>query len=285
MIHSVSWISVLLLAMLSLVASQDYQRSQCGGEGYYGDGKCPSGYTCEKINDGKLSGISLISMRVYIEFNEAYEDYCVQTASDPVRDTPSDDRINTAVPNVPTGPVAPVPPVDPGKGGMNTADPGIPTGPPVPTKPGNGNTNNTDPTKPTVPGGSSGNGAFTAITGAPGVEYRWPVQDLASKYPDVFNMFILALEALQKMPETLELSYYQLAGIHGAPFQAWQYPQAQRVDWGYCTHKSVIFVNWHRPYLLLVEQLLVEHAVRLANEFTGSDGDKYREAAKKVRLP
>ncbi|KAI5798574.1 common central domain of tyrosinase-domain-containing protein [Pyronema domesticum] len=236
-------------------------------------------------------------MRVHIDFNEAYKDYCVQTASNPVRDppydpingryTPSDDGINTAVPNVPTGPVAPVPPVDPGKGGTNPTDPGILIDPSAPTtlKPGNGNTNNTDPSKPTVPGGLSGNGAFTAITGAPGIEYRWPVQDLASKYPDVFNMFILALEALQKMPETLELSYYQLAGIHGAPFQAWQYPQAQRVDWGYCTHKSVIFVNWHRPYLLLVEQTLVEHAVRLAKEFTGSDGDKYREAAKKVRLP
>jgi hypothetical protein len=45
-------------------------------------------------------------------------------------------------------------------------------------------------------------------------------------------------------------------GIHGRPYTAWDsvtgpggYTQAT----GYCTHNSILFPTWHRPYLALFE--------------------------------
>lgn len=68
-----------------------------------------------------------------------------------------------------------------------------------------------------------------------------------------------------------KLSWYQIAGnftfavwycpddtglgIHGKPFIAWdEAPQeGKSKDKGYCTHNSILFCTWHRPYLLLFE--------------------------------
>ncbi len=48
-------------------------------------------------------------------------------------------------------------------------------------------------------------------------------------------------------------------GIHGMPFKPRDGVQ-QTADWqeengfgGYCTHSSVLFAPWHRPYLALFE--------------------------------
>lgn len=43
-------------------------------------------------------------------------------------------------------------------------------------------------------------------------------------------------------------------GIHGQPIGAWDEdtaPVTQGV--GYCTHDSILFPTWHRPYMLLYE--------------------------------
>jgi len=57
------------------------------------------------------------------------------------------------------------------------------------------------------------------------------------------------------------LSWFQVAGIHGYPFIA--YDGANGVNGfqanpvvqaaGYCTHGSTLFPTWHRPYTMLVE--------------------------------
>ena len=40
-----------------------------------------------------------------------------------------------------------------------------------------------------------------------------------------------------------------------------------------------------RPYLVLFEQIVVEHAEKIAAEFRGDAAAKWQEAARKVRLP
>lgn len=51
-------------------------------------------------------------------------------------------------------------------------------------------------------------GNFTAVVGPKGgVELRLPVHRLQADHPDVFNMFILALQAIQNLPESYTLRY------------------------------------------------------------------------------
>jgi tyrosinase len=137
---------------------------------------------------------------------------------------------------------------------------------------------------------------------------RRPIAVFQSQYPDAFNLFILALESLQAKDESKDTSYYQISGklvpcdfrctyynglfccdlgIHGFPFIPWQYPASATVNpgMGYCTHGSVIFTTWHRPYLLLLEQLLYREAVAISKKFTGSAGQKYQAAVENVRFP
>lgn len=97
---------------------------------------------------------------------------------------------------------------------------------------------------------------FTPVVGPPGVELRLPIDELQLNYPDVWNMFCLALESMMAVEESLDLSYYQISGIHGLPHIPWQYPidpATQDPTRGYCTHSSALFSTWHRPYLTLIE--------------------------------
>lgn len=68
-------------------------------------------------------------------------------------------------------------------------------------------------------------------------------------------MFILGLAEMMAQSETDQFSYYEIAGIHGAPFTAWGGEQtpANPPQMGYCTHSSALFATWHRPYLALLE--------------------------------
>ncbi|KAA8895432.1 common central domain of tyrosinase-domain-containing protein [Sphaerosporella brunnea] len=127
-----------------------------------------------------------------------------------------------------------------------------------------------------------------AITWTNSVVRRLPVQTLASDRPDIYNMFLLALIDMQTNKlETDPLSYYQLSGIHGVPYIPWQETSVSTQDTstGYCTHNSVLFATWHRPYLALFEERLVKHAIYVASKFTGSQAGRYRSAARNVRLP
>ncbi|KAI5792061.1 hypothetical protein FPQ18DRAFT_389582 [Pyronema domesticum] len=128
----------------------------------------------------------------------------------------------------------------------------------------------------------------TPVTGAStgGVQQRLSIQNLQANQ-DVFNMYILGLDAMQRMPETNCLSYYQIAGIHGRPYIPWQSAVTAQQDntVGYCTHSSALFVTWHRPYIALIEQRVVAMAVEEAAKFSGADRKRYAAAAQKVRLP
>ncbi|KAF3903288.1 Tyrosinase [Dactylellina cionopaga] len=130
-----------------------------------------------------------------------------------------------------------------------------------------------------------------AVTGAEGgavcVE-RQNINELQSKYPKTFNLLVLALAQIQAANTSDPLSFYQLSGIHGAPYIAWPNPKETGnfdATRGYCTHRSVLFATWHRPYMLMFEQTLYYAAKDIATEFTGSDKQDWIDAAKLVRWP
>ena len=70
------------------------------------------------------------------------------------------------------------------------------------------------------------------------------------------SLFIQALTMFQQMNPDDELSYYQVAGIHGEPATPWDGENAPGLF--YCNHQRTTFPTWHRPYVLLFEQRLYE---------------------------
>lgn len=53
---------------------------------------------------------------------------------------------------------------------------------------------------------------------------------------------------MQAESETKDLSYFQISGIHGLPFVAWQDAQGAggvaAANTGYCTHNTDLFPVW-----------------------------------------
>jgi tyrosinase len=73
------------------------------------------------------------------------------------------------------------------------------------------------------------------------------------------------LDAFQKEPRDKLDGYFQIAGIHGRPYLPWDGVIGSGVvdpTRGYCTHGSILFPTWHRPYLALFE---VNFALLLKN--------------------
>ena len=80
---------------------------------------------------------------------------------------------------------------------------------------------------------------------------RQNINELQSSGP-AFDLYILALQQMEQQSQNSELSYYQVAGIHGLPYVEWDGVSGQYLL-GYCTHQSILFPSWHRPYLALFE--------------------------------
>lgn len=126
---------------------------------------------------------------------------------------------------------------------------------------------------------------YDPVIGAPGkCAVRRKVETLQSTYPEQFNLFILALEAMMADPESQDLSWFGIGGIHSAPFKAWQQPSTGS-NRGYCFHGTPVFGTWHRPYVLLLEQTLVRKAIAIANTFPTATRATYVAAAQQLRLP
>ena len=87
----------------------------------------------------------------------------------------------------------------------------------------------------------------------PAVPLRQEIRALQSTNPDMFNIYILGLQRMQSLPKTDRLSWFQIAGIHGRPYTAWDNVRGNGNASGYCTHSSILFLPWHRPYLALFE--------------------------------
>jgi tyrosinase len=91
------------------------------------------------------------------------------------------------------------------------------------------------------------------------VPLRWEVRELQRSFPDQYNLLILGLKNLEGQDGNKLTSYYQMAGIHGMPYKPWN-GVGSETNWqnssgfgGYCTHSSILFLTWHRPYLALWE--------------------------------
>lgn len=122
-----------------------------------------------------------------------------------------------------------------------------------------------------------------------GLPVRREIRDLQANYPDQWNLFLLGMDALQKVDENDPLSYYQIAGIHGLPYKSWDnvdgIPDFPDGSGGYCTHSSILFAPWHRPYLALMEMSLYNTIQKLVTQFPQAMQAKYVAAAKDIRLP
>ena len=62
-------------------------------------------------------------------------------------------------------------------------------------------------------------------------------------------------DAMSKSSQSELTSFFQVGGIHGLPYVAWDSAGESdpAEDAGYCTHGSVLFPTWHRPYVALYE--------------------------------
>lgn len=106
-------------------------------------------------------------------------------------------------------------------------------------------------------------------------------------------------------------SFFQIGGIHGLPNKPWDgavgsQPWDPNSQWGgYCTHGSVLFPTWHRPYVMLYEvhnpvpsstivpdisnashpqQIMQKHAVEVAAKYM-VDNASWVAAAANIRQP
>ena len=126
-----------------------------------------------------------------------------------------------------------------------------------------------------------------AIVGAPvingNVPRRLEIRELR-KNTAQWNLYLLAMNELQRMDKSEVKSYYQLSGIHGRPFVEWDgVPLSQ--DTGYCAHTSNLFATWHRPLIVAFEQVLYDLVQETASGIEGDTTGEYKSAAATFRHP
>ncbi|TFY82262.1 hypothetical protein EWM64_g1750 [Hericium alpestre] len=108
------------------------------------------------------------------------------------------------------------------------------------------------------------------------------------KVEDQWSLYVQALHAISTISQSDLTSFFQIGGIHGLPYVPWDGSGEQPVStqgWeGYCTHGSVLFPTWHRPYMMLYEQVLQSHAKDIAKKYTVDQG-RWAQAAANLRQP
>ncbi|KAL4919138.1 hypothetical protein BDW62DRAFT_209876 [Aspergillus aurantiobrunneus] len=100
------------------------------------------------------------------------------------------------------------------------------------------------------------------------------------------SLFIQALGKMQdRDPVTDNKSFYQIAGIHGFPQVYWD--NADVLKGFYCTHGTFTFPTWHRPYMLLYEQVLYNIMIEelIPSIADAAVKEDWTRAAQRWRLP
>ncbi|KAI1261009.1 Di-copper centre-containing protein [Xylariaceae sp. FL1019] len=122
------------------------------------------------------------------------------------------------------------------------------------------------------------------LDGAP--QPRLEIREL-EKDKEAWTLYLLAQSWMQYTPQDSPFSWYQMAGIHGAPGLTWGNVNATpgNEDSGYCHHVSILFPTWHRPYLALYEQTMYQIVQMISALYPPEDRDRYQRAAKRFRLP
>ncbi|KAF8990391.1 tyrosinase [Cyathus striatus] len=127
------------------------------------------------------------------------------------------------------------------------------------------------------------------ISGVPGGSLnRLEINDFV-KNDQQFSLYVQALQYMYSHdPQDYTLSFFQVGGIHGLPYIPWDGSAGVRTpneEWsGYCTHGSVLFPTWHRPYVMLFEQILHERAKAIADTYTVNKAS-WQAAANTLRQP
>ncbi|TGZ79980.1 Di-copper centre-containing protein [Ascodesmis nigricans] len=113
---------------------------------------------------------------------------------------------------------------------------------------------------------------------SPEVGVRLEIHTLLAN-PQLRNLYLLGLESFQNRNENDPRSWYQIGGIHGAPYTAWNGETAASGmgTWGYCAHSSHIFLSWHRAYLALFEQTLFNDVMEVAKQYDNPEIEKLAE--------
>jgi tyrosinase len=98
-----------------------------------------------------------------------------------------------------------------------------------------------------------------------------------SKFPVRFllplNRFIDSqTDAIANTSQDNPFSQFGIGGIHGLPYVQWEgaggTQPVQGSDWGgYCTHGSVLFPSWHRPYVALYEVGLISQSQSIPSQY------------------
>jgi len=137
--------------------------------------------------------------------------------------------------------------------------------------------------RPILTGATGGEPVLGAL--APNrVEFRDFVKDKQQ-----FSLYVQALEVIFKEPFDKDFSWPAIGGIHGMPYVRWgdsgsPNPPGGDTFGGYCTHGSVLFPTWHRPYVALFEQSLHAATLKIAHEYT-TDRFGWVKAAQNFRVP
>lgn len=103
---------------------------------------------------------------------------------------------------------------------------------------------------------------------------------------DQWNLYLLGMERFMAKNKNDPLSYYQIAGIHGRPFQSWgNFPSPLMNQAGFCPHANTLFGSWHRPYLAVFEQAWYQCVQEVIDQFPSGQQQRLRNAASTLRMP
>ncbi|KAL4721786.1 hypothetical protein ACLX1H_011280 [Fusarium chlamydosporum] len=116
-----------------------------------------------------------------------------------------------------------------------------------------------------------------------------------------WTLMVLALNRFKALDVDQKLSYFQVAGIHAYPLQPWdgaappnkdpndpsELPKGANPYGGYCEHNTITFATWHRPYLLLFEQIVWTHMKDQIKDWNlePAQAAEWEKAANEWRLP
>ncbi|KAJ3032121.1 UNVERIFIED_CONTAM: hypothetical protein HDU68_004431 [Siphonaria sp. JEL0065] len=102
--------------------------------------------------------------------------------------------------------------------------------------------------------------------------------------PKQSSLFLQAFAVLQARDPKDPKSYAQVSSIHGLPNTDYDgFPQ-EKPNGGYCVHGQSLFPTWHRPYIALIEVLIIEAAKDIAKKYT-VDTQSWLTAAANIRFP
>ncbi|RDA89752.1 hypothetical protein CP533_2923 [Ophiocordyceps camponoti-saundersi (nom. inval.)] len=131
-----------------------------------------------------------------------------------------------------------------------------------------------------------------AVSGVPlqrngPIPQRRNINELEREAGPEWDLYVQALSSMQRIDPADDLSYFQISAIHGLPAIEWNNTgrRVGRGFGGYCPHGEAIFLPWHRPYNVLFEMVLNNHATRIASAYPSSHRYSYLQAARALRAP